>query len=258
MVPDPAKTGLGLEYFCTEGDDLWTTPDTELIELARREVAQVGLVRYEDVEDGCVIRVPKAYPVYGSDYREDLAIVRRFVDGLQNLQSIGRNGLHRYNNQDHSMLTGMLAVRNAVLGERHDLWSVNAEPEYQETIQEGTALSTERLAEAFSQAFPKLDRFAFGMAVGLTCGLALLLATLILLMKDGEVVGPRLALLGQYFPGYTVTPEGSLLALLYGFVAGFVGGWSTAFFRNVTVFVYMAASRRRTERRLMRKLLEYF
>ena len=96
------------------------------------------------------------------------------------------------------------------------------------------------------------------MAVGLTCGLALLLATLILVLMDGEVVGPRLALLGQYFPGFTVTPEGSLLGLLYGSFLGFVGGWSTAFLRNVTVFVYMAASRRRTERQLMRRLLEYF
>src|SRR5207244_6139751 len=125
-----AKTVTGVELCLTAGVALCSTPDAELIELARREVVRIGLVRYEDVEDGCVIRVPKAYPVYGSDYREDLTIVRRFVDGLQNLQSIGRNGLHRYNNQDHSMLTGMLAVRNAVLGERHDLWSVNAEPEY--------------------------------------------------------------------------------------------------------------------------------
>jgi protoporphyrinogen oxidase len=257
MTPDPAKTGLGLEYFCMEGDDVWTTPDAELIELGRREVARIGLVRYEDVEDGCVVRVPKAYPVYDSHYREDLAVVRGFVEGFQNLQSIGRNGLHRYNNQDHSMLTGLLAVRNAVLGQRHDLWSVNTEPEYQETIQERAALPTERLAEALSQAFPKLDRVAFGVAVGLTSGLALLLATLVLILKGGEVVGPRLALLAQYFPGYTVTAEGSLLGLLYGFVVGFVAGWSAAFLRNATVFVYMAARQRRTEHQLMRKLLEY-
>jgi protoporphyrinogen oxidase len=257
MVPEPSKTALGLEYFCVEGDRVWTTPDAELIELGRREVARIGLVRHEDVEDGCVVRVPKAYPVYDSRYREDLAVVRGFLDTLQNLQTIGRNGLHRYNNQDHSMVTGLLAVRNAVLGQRHDLWSVNTEPEYHETIHEEAALSTERLTEAVERAFPKLDRLAFGVAVGLTAGLGLLLATVVLVLKGGMVVGPTLALLAQYFPGYTVTIQGSVIGLLYGFIAGFVGGWSMALLRNVTVFLYMVASRRRTERQLMRKLLEY-
>jgi hypothetical protein len=257
MVPDPGKTALGLEYFCVEGDHLWTTPDAELIDLGRREVARIGLVRYEDVEDGCVVRVPKAYPVYDSRYREDLGIVRGFLNTLQNLQTIERNGLHRYNNQDHSMLTGLLAVRNAVLGQSHDLWSVNTEPEYHETIHEEATLSTQRLAEALERAFPKLDRVAFGIAVGLAGGLGLLLATLVLVLKGGEVGGPSLTLLVQYFPGYTVTMPGSLLGLLYGFGAGVIGGWSAAFLRNATVFLYMAATRRRTERQLMRKLLEY-
>jgi protoporphyrinogen oxidase len=258
LVPHPGKTSLGLEYFCGEGDAVWTTPDAELIELGRREIARIGLVRYDAVEDGCVVRVPKAYPVYDASYREDLAVIRGFVDGLENLQSIGRNGLHRYNNQDHSMMTGLLAVRNAVLGQRHDVWSVNVDAEYQETVREPAALSTERLADVLSEAFPKLDRVALGIALGLASGLTLFLATLMLVLKGGEVVGPRLGLLAQYFPGYTVTAEGSLLGLLYGFVAGFVVGWSAAFLRNATVFVYMAARQRRTEHQLMRKLLEYF
>lgn len=257
LVPDPDKTALGLEYFCVEGDSVWTTPDAELVELGRREVARIGLVRYEDVEDGCVVRVPKAYPVYDSRYREDLAVVRGFLDTLQNLQTIGRNGLHRYNNQDHSMLTGLLAVRNAVLGRHHDLWSVNTEPEYHETVHEVAAVSTERLTEAVEHAFPKLDRVAFGVAVGLVGGLALFLATIIVVLKGGKVVGPNLALLAQYFPGYTVTSHGSVLGLLYGFTTGFVAGWSMAFLRNATVFIYMVASQRRTERQFLRKLLEY-
>jgi len=87
-----------------------------------------------DVEDGCVFRVPKAYPVYDSKYRDYLAVVREFVDSHENLQTIGRNGLHRYNNQDHAMLTGMLAVSNLVLGERNDLWTVNVDQEYHEEI----------------------------------------------------------------------------------------------------------------------------
>ena len=134
MVPDQRKTSLGLEYFCTEGDKLWTMSDAELIELGKQEVERTGLASYADVEDGCVFRVPKAYPVYDSKYRDYLAMVREFVDSHENLQTIGRNGLHRYNNQDHAMLTGMLAVRNLVLRERSDLWSVNVDQEYHEEI----------------------------------------------------------------------------------------------------------------------------
>ena len=114
MVPDQEKTSLGLEYFCSEGDELWTMSDTDLIELGIREVERIGLATSSDVEDGCVIRVPKSYPIYDSDYREGLETIRKFVDGLENFQTVGRNGLHRYNNQDHAMLTGMLAVRNLV------------------------------------------------------------------------------------------------------------------------------------------------
>jgi len=134
MVPDQRKTSLGLEYFCTEGDQLWAMSDAELIELGKQEVERTGLARYADVEDGCVFRVPKAYPVYDSQYRDYLAVVREFVDSHENLQTIGRNGLHRYNNQDHAMLTGMFAARNLVLGEKNDLWRVNVDQEYHEEI----------------------------------------------------------------------------------------------------------------------------
>lgn len=132
MVPDPEKSSLGLEYFCRVGDELWNSPDEELVELGKREVERIGLASSCEIRDGCVYRVPKAYPVYDADYPENLAVVRRFVDGLENLQTIGRNGLHRYNNQDHAMLTGMLAVRNLILGERHDVWDVNTDQAYLE------------------------------------------------------------------------------------------------------------------------------
>ena len=129
---------------------------------------------------------------------------------------------------------------------------------YHETADETEGLSAERLTEILREAFPKLDRVALGTAVGLTSGFSLLLATLFLVVKGGDVVGPNLALLAQYLPGYTVTAEGSLIGLLYGFVVGFVGGWTMAFLRNASVFLFfMAASEKRTERRLMRKLLEY-
>lgn len=129
MVADPQKTSLGLEYFCNEGDDLWSMADTDLVELAKREIATVGLARYQDVEEGCVFRVEKSYLVYDADYRDHLDAVREYLGTLENFQTIGRNGLHRYNNQDHSMLTGMLAVRNMLYGETNDLWNVNADME---------------------------------------------------------------------------------------------------------------------------------
>jgi protoporphyrinogen oxidase len=136
MVPDPSKSCVGMEYFCHEGDGLWTMADAELVELGRQELAALGLARVEDIEDGTVLRMPKAYPVYDSHYQEALRQVRAFLQPLQNLQLIGRNGMHKYNNQDHSMLTAMLAVKN-VLGENHDLWEVNAAQDYHEELTDG-------------------------------------------------------------------------------------------------------------------------
>jgi protoporphyrinogen oxidase len=133
MVPDPSMTALGLEYFCNEGDALWVMPDAELIELGRREMAQIGLVRSEDVVDGTVVRQLKAYPVYNGTYAGYLQTIKDYLAGFSNLQTVGRNGLHKYNNQDHSMLTAMLAVRN-LAGEQHDLWNVNTERSYHEEI----------------------------------------------------------------------------------------------------------------------------
>jgi protoporphyrinogen oxidase len=134
MVPDPSTSSLGLEYFCTQGDALWNRPDAELIELGKREVAHLGLARPAEVVDGCVFRVPKSYPIYDASYTGHLATLREFIDRLENVQTIGRNGLHRYNNQDHAMLTGMLAVNNVLFAARHDLWNVNADQEYAEDI----------------------------------------------------------------------------------------------------------------------------
>lgn len=134
MVPDPSKTFLGLEYFCLESDALWTMADADLIELGKQELDRMGLARASDVEDGTVIRQKKAYPVYTGEYKEYLERIRGFLDTIPNLQTVGRNGLHMYNNQDHSMLTAMLAVKN-LLGEQHDVWSVNVERSYHEEVQ---------------------------------------------------------------------------------------------------------------------------
>ncbi|MEG3968137.1 NAD(P)/FAD-dependent oxidoreductase [Microcoleus sp. T2B6] len=131
LVPDASKSCLGMEYFCSVGDEIWETSDAELIELATRELVGLGLATTAEVQDGVVIRQLKAYPVYDGEYRGHLQVLEGFLKGFENLQTIGRNGMHRYNNQDHSMLTGMLAVRN-ILGEKHDLWDVNTERSYYE------------------------------------------------------------------------------------------------------------------------------
>ncbi len=133
MLPDLTKTSLGMEYFVTEGDALWNMPDDQLIELAKRELELIGIARAAQVIDGTVKRMRKAYPVYDSTYHENLGIVRGYLDAFDNLQTVGRNGMHKYNNQDHSMMTALLAARN-VFGEEHDVWAVNTDMEYQEEI----------------------------------------------------------------------------------------------------------------------------
>jgi protoporphyrinogen oxidase len=133
MVPDPDKACVGLEYFCFEGDDLWTMADDDLVDLAAGELAQLRLAPKSKVDRGYPTRVPKAYPIYDADYAERVATIRVWLDGIENLQQVGRNGLHRYNNSDHSMLTAMRAVDNVLAGAHHDIWEVNAESVYHET-----------------------------------------------------------------------------------------------------------------------------
>ena len=134
MVPDSSKTCLGLEYFCNQGDSIWQQSEQELIQLATSELVKLKLAQEKDIVDGTVIRQPKAYPVYDFSYRQNLQIIREYLSGFENLQTIGRNGMHRYNNQDHSMLTGMLAAQN-LTGAKHDLWQVNTERSYYEEFQ---------------------------------------------------------------------------------------------------------------------------
>jgi protoporphyrinogen oxidase len=131
LVPEPGKTCLGLEYFCFAGDGLWAAPDAELIKQAVRELEAIGLARASDVVDGTVIRMPKAYPIYDAHYRGHLEVIRGFIDPIPNLHTIGRNGMHKYNNQDHSMLTAMMALWN-MRGASHDVWAVNTDFDYHE------------------------------------------------------------------------------------------------------------------------------
>jgi len=141
MVADPSKSGIGMEYFCDEGDELWRTDDAELIEMAQRELEEIRLAPSARIVDGCVFRMPKAYPVYDATYDTHLRRLRDFLAEMENLQTIGRNGLHRYDNQDHAMMTGMMAARNIVFGENHDVWAVNTDQEYHEEILEEVPVS---------------------------------------------------------------------------------------------------------------------
>jgi protoporphyrinogen oxidase len=129
-------TCLGLEYFCFEGDELWRTPDADLVELGTRELRALGLVKPSDVQAGYVVRMPKAYPMYDGTYKANVQVLRDWLDAnAANVYPVGRNGMHKYNNQDHSMYTAMLSVEN-ILGAHHDIWSVNVEQEYHEEKRE--------------------------------------------------------------------------------------------------------------------------
>ncbi len=183
MVPDPSKSSLGLEYFCDEGEDLWLMPDSDLIELAKKEVATIGLASSEDILDGVVYRVEKSYPIYDSDYAENLGVIRNYLERFDNLQTVGRNGLHRYNNQDHAMLTGMLAVRNMLYGEKNNLWIVNAEEDYHEEVQFDDSLASATShshRETMIQKNSQLDPVTFSLSIGAVVGLMLFTITLIL------------------------------------------------------------------------------
>jgi len=134
MVPDPALTCYGLEYFCFEGDGLWSASDADLVQRAGEELVQLGLVSREDILDGTVIRQPKAYPVYDADYQDHVATIRAALEAsCPNLHLVGRNGMHKYNNQDHAMMTAMLTARNILAGRPvYDVWRVNQDAEYHE------------------------------------------------------------------------------------------------------------------------------
>lgn len=149
LVPDPENTCLGLEYFCFEGDGLWTSRDEDLIAMARREVEKIGLLKQENIIDACVVRQRKAYPVYDDEYQDQVNAVRADIaDNYPTLHLVGRNGMHKYNNQDHAMMTAMLTVQNILAGQmKFNVWDVNEDAEYHEAGSSGIkeALRSERL-----------------------------------------------------------------------------------------------------------------
>jgi len=249
MVPDPSRTALGLEYFVDRGEPLWEMDDGALVELAARELAALGLAPGARVVDGTVVRVPYAYPVYDDGYRDRLATIRRFLATLPNLQMVGRNGQHRYNNQDHSMLTGIFAARN-VVAPGLDVWDVNVDGDYHEESRAagGRAapeLATELpLATLLARTFARYDTLAFGLAAGCCAAATLFLATLLVLLGGGEQHGPVLSLLGVYLFGYEVSWPGALLGLVEAGLLGFGVGALLASLLNRLIGAVETALRR--------------
>jgi protoporphyrinogen oxidase len=263
MVPDPSMTALGLEYFLWQKDDQWSWSTERLIELGVHECTKLGLVEPSEVVDGTVVRMKKAYPVYDQDYHDSLEVLRRYLGSFSNLQTVGRNGLHRYNNQDHSMMTGVLAARSIVDGQHRDVWTVNTEKSYHEEATENEKTMGDRLTptrvtrepeaiptgavEVVASLYSKLDPLAMGVALGSVTGIILFLMTAVLLLRGGEVVGPNLVLLSQYLVGYAMTWPGAILGLIEGALGGFVVGYSIAFLRNATLRAYLISIRKRVE-----------
>jgi protoporphyrinogen oxidase len=154
-----ARTCLGLEYFVFEGDDLWSRPDEELVRLGVAELETLGLARPGTVEAGYAVRMPKAYPVYDEGYRDNVATIRDWLAGaVPNVHPVGRNGMHRYNNQDHSMLTAMLTVERILDGADHDIWAVNVGEEYHEEHARGAADTPGSGERGTGRAAPVLPR----------------------------------------------------------------------------------------------------
>ena len=274
MVPDPSKTCIGLEYFCFEGDSLWETSDEELVELASVELEKLGIVTRDEIEDGAVARMPKAYPVYDEHYAEYLESIREFADTLENIYLVGRNGMHRYNNQDHSMLSAMLACEN-ILGASNDIWSINEEGEYHEaTTRE--ELERQKDINALNKSQPhvpvaepglsdavllrilsRLDKAALAGAVGMTFGSVLFLMTLVAVLQADPFLTQNLSLISEFFVGYAVSVSGAFLGLLHGLIWGGVVGWLFAYVHNIAIGLYSRYVLRQVFRDTMKDLLDY-
>ena len=265
MIPDSQKTSLGMEYFCTEGDAVWEMSDEKLKDLASVELSQLGLAGNAEVVDSFVVRQPKAYPVYDQHYKQNLNILKDYLCNIENLQTIGRNGMHRYNNMDHSMLTGILSAQN-ISGAEHDIWEVGEEKEYLEeksTRGDRSALKEvlevdkekEYIKEVLSRSFSKIDKLAFATALGSVFGIISFLVTLWLVVKGGEFV-EYMDLLGQYFVGYTVSLKGAFISLGYSFIWAFIFGWLFAYLRNMVLAFVIYKVKKKTELMLLRTFFD--
>jgi protoporphyrinogen oxidase len=256
MVDDPAVSFIGLEYFTNRGDALWSRSDEELIELGASEARTIGLFSPDEVRAGTVVRMPKAYPVYDGEYERHLHTLRGWLDPIDNLFTVGRNGQHRYNNQDHSMLTALHAVRN-LAGARLDVWAVNEEASFHEEDRGEAAEHgvRDRLTPApagggldalLQEAFPDYDEVALGGAFGIAAMAALALATALLLWGPNDGFVPMLSLMGNYLFGFEVSWPGLLVGMVEAGLAGFALGWAVARLINLFTAILL----RNLERRL--------
>jgi len=251
MVPEPSKTSLGLEYFLWDTDDMWHWPDNQLIDMGKKECESIGIISAQDVIDGTVVRVRKAYPVYDQTYHHSVELIRHYLESFSNFQTIGRNGQHRYNNQDHSMLTGIYAARN-IAGQTYNVWSVNMESDFHEE----TAMPESLLRREIDALFSRMDPIALGAAVGLVSGFLIFMATLVLIIKGGHLIGPTLSLLKHYLPGYQVDWKGALLGFFETGIIGFILGSGFAWLRNFGVYIYARRTRVKQEAKTKQHLLE--
>ncbi len=279
MVPDPDKTCLGMEYFCFENDEFWSMSDENLVDLAKNELEKLGFAKKSEIIVGTVVRMPKAYPVYDEEYKAALEQIKEFLGKISNLQLVGRNGMHKYNNQDHSMLTSMLAVKN-ILGGHFDLWKVNADQDYHEEIKENEQLdkqlsdlsSTQPLIpsafamkkssgslieKAIIRVFSRLDKFAFAVAVGTASFLFLFLATIFLVFKGDQNIVQSMLLLNNYFIGYDISIKGAFIGGGYCFLWGFISGWLFAYIRNLSLGFVIYKEKKKLENQSLKDLLDY-
>ncbi len=245
MVPDQSRTSIGMEYFCDENDQTWKMSDNDLVAMATGEMEEMGLSPASLVVDSYVVRQANAYPVYDATYKQNLLIIRNYLNNFINLQTIGRSGMHRYNNMDHSMQTGIMAARNCC-GEQHDLWAVNEEKSYleEERLPKEAPVIPEKI---LIRTFARMDKFAFATAVGTVCGLLVFCATMWIISRSGDAQNSHLRLLGQYFIGYTVTFKGGFIAFGYSFFWGFLFGWLFAYLRNLFLAIYIYRIKRKVE-----------
>jgi protoporphyrinogen oxidase len=279
MVPDPDKTCLGMEYFCLENDEFWSMSNENLVDLAKNELENLGFAKKSEIIDGTVVRMPKAYPVYDEEYKKALEQIKEFLGNISNLQLVGRNGMHKYNNQDHSMLTSMLAVKN-ILGGHFDLWKVNADQDYHEEIKENEQLdkqlsdlsSTQPLIpsafamkkssgslieKAIIRVFSRLDKFAFAVAVGTASFLFLFLTTIFLVFKGDQNIVQSMLLLNNYFIGYDISIKGAFIGGGYCFLWGFISGWLFAYIRNLSLGFVIYKEKKKLENQSLKDLLDY-
>jgi len=275
MVPDNSYTCLGLEYFCFEGDGFWNKSEDELVEIAKNELEYLGFIAKDEAIKGYVVKMPKAYPVYDPEYKKNLNIIKNFLSNIPNIQLVGRNGMHKYNNQDHSMLTSMLAVKN-ILGSNYDLWQINVDENYHEEITEteasqsqlsltestqplvpSTIINNNKLDEIIIRAFAPFDKFSLALSVGITASILMFCATLWLILIEPSMKGPTLVLLKQYFIGYSISFEGAFIGAIYCFFWGFIFGWLFGYLRNMVMGLYIFRVKKISESNNLKEFLDY-